>query len=138
VAKFRRGLPESVVFDVRDFLRHGESLAPLLPAWRVRLEHAGRHARALADCAHLRAVRDLNLRDTGIADEAVATLAGSPHVGGLRRLDLWGNRIGNAGARALLHPESLPSGLRLVLDPRRISYALRQALRQRFDLWQSR
>jgi uncharacterized protein (TIGR02996 family) len=65
-------------------------------------------AQALAGSPHLGRLGALDLRDNGLDADAAAALAQAP-LPRLRRLDLGGNRLGDAGARALAFGLALPA-----------------------------
>jgi uncharacterized protein (TIGR02996 family) len=56
---------------------------------------------ALAGCAGLTSLRQLDLRENGIGPKGARALAESPHLANLRILDLCDNPIGDDGAIAL-------------------------------------
>jgi uncharacterized protein (TIGR02996 family) len=59
--------------------------------------------RLLARSAALPRLRELALNDNGhVSGDGVAQLAGSPHLAGLRVLDVSGNDVGDAGVRAVV------------------------------------
>jgi uncharacterized protein (TIGR02996 family) len=92
-----------------------EAVPPLSGQWTV-LNLAGNELGDLG-LRHLcrwplALLRDLDLSRTGIGDDGAAALADSPHLTGLRRLALNGNRITEAGKRLLLavpHFQKLPA-----------------------------
>jgi hypothetical protein len=67
-----------------------------------------------------------------IGPSGAFALAASPHLAGLRRLDLGGNPLGDEGARALASSPFLPAGLELDVSGCGVSPVAREALAQRF------
>jgi uncharacterized protein (TIGR02996 family) len=85
---------------------------------------------------HLSRLRSLSLPLQDLDDAFVEALAACPALASLRRLELYpNNRIGDAGARALLSSPHLPALEHvegLAGPPGRLSPAVEQALRERF------
>lgn len=69
-------------------------------AWRATPEGEAA-GRLLAACPRLAALEELHLVLEGVGDEGALALAASPHLAGLRLLDLGGNRFGPAAVEAL-------------------------------------
>lgn len=64
--------------------------------------------RLLADCRYLPSLTALHLNDNGqISASGMKRLAESPHLGGLRVLDISANDVGDAGVAALAHSTHL-------------------------------
>jgi uncharacterized protein (TIGR02996 family) len=92
-------------------------------------------ARALAEASQLNRLARLHLGGCGLGDAEAVVLAGCPHLASLVELDLSWNNIGDEGARALLRSPYLGRLLRLdlVSAPPRITLAVRQELKDRFE-----
>jgi uncharacterized protein (TIGR02996 family) len=86
-------------------------------------------AGALAGSPHAARLVHLDLGNHDLDDPAACVLARSPHLGGLRSLNLWHNRIGPSGAADLV---SLPALEWLDLRSNPLPPAARAALRRRF------
>src|SRR5690348_12506827 len=99
---FHRGFVAAARLTAAEFLRAGGRLTSRTPLVHLRLTDVGNRMRKLAACPALGRLRSLSLATTGLGDRAVQTLAESPHIRGLDRLDVSCNRIGAAGARAVL------------------------------------
>jgi hypothetical protein len=128
-AVFRRGFVEKIHLAAPAFLAHGDRLLDLLPTSpEVSLVEAGPVIATLAGCPTLGRIRRLTLSDNNFGDEAIAAFARSPHLGQLVALDLSKNQIGFAGIQAL-GAASLLQGLRhLDLSYNPIGHAEMQAL----------
>ena len=70
----------------------------------------------------------LSARDNGLTDIVAEAVAATPHLSGLRCLDVSGNWIGDAGARALIGSAALKNLVRLNLDRNRVEVERVRAL----------
>jgi uncharacterized protein (TIGR02996 family) len=83
----------------------------------------------LAECRNLPSLTQLNLNDNGrITAAGLARLAESPHLGGLRVLDVSANDVGDAGVAAVAHSTHLGQLHTLLLRNNHIGDAGCQAL----------
>jgi uncharacterized protein (TIGR02996 family) len=87
---------------------------------------------ALANSPHLAGLRRLDLSDNYIGDYGTENLATSPHLEGLRELLLEENGVWERGALALAVPGRLPGLEMLSLRGNDVGAAARRALRNRF------
>ncbi len=96
--RFFRGFVEHVAIAAKDFLAVAEALYVLAPIRHVTLTDASAHTAALAASPHLAQLRSIALRSgvlddhaarrNELTDEQLRMLARSPHLHGLRHLDL--------------------------------------------------
>lgn len=131
-AKFRRGLVARIRADADAFLRGAEALFRVAPVEEAHLTlRPGHDFDRLINFQWLSRLTVLRL-EPGVTDEAAAVLAGSPHLRGLEDLSLAGNRVGSAGAAALLTSASLPALRRVDLRDNWIDAAAARRLTERF------
>jgi uncharacterized protein (TIGR02996 family) len=115
---FRRGFVDDASLNTTVFLDQAGSLyeqAPLLQG--VRLAAHEPDIPSLAESPHLRRLKRLDLSANYLSAGAISALASSPHLAGLTTLDLSGNRLGDAGARALAGSPHLAGLTALILYP---------------------
>ena len=125
---FRRGFVEAVNVTARQFAAHAETLFRLAPVRHLTILDAGDHigpvlghpllarldaltvfaqhlghllAVSLARSPHLSGLKRLELGRNRLADHGVRVLTDAPCLDGLEHLDLRENDIGEAGGRAL-------------------------------------
>ena len=109
VSAWRRGFPECVFMDAKDFLFGADELFAKLPVREVSLRHCGGWLAVIAGMPHLAKLRSLDLGDE--ADLAgLEELAASPWLSGVATLGMAGSPIGDAGAAILAGASGL-SGL---------------------------
>ena len=97
-----------VELSARAFVERGSELLARAP-W-VRHLHLSDYAEigpSLFECPHLRGMQSLGLPEQGLTDQDVDALVASPHVDGLRWLELSGNRLGRRAFEALATCTSL-------------------------------
>jgi uncharacterized protein (TIGR02996 family) len=100
-AEFRRGFVEALRFcRAADWLAEGADLVRRTPLQELHLTDCARRMKALAACHDLAHVRSLDLSQNGIRS-GIKLLANSPHLTGLRRLNLDENEIGPKGVEAV-------------------------------------
>ncbi len=103
---FRRGFVDEVKATARQFAAHADALFALAPVRHLHLLDLGDYLPALRS-RHLAKLAGLTVYaqrvDAGRAGDGrlVGELADSPHLGGLKRLHLGRNRIGDAGVARL-------------------------------------
>jgi uncharacterized protein (TIGR02996 family) len=130
----RYGLLETVVLDVHQFVKHAEVLFALGPVCEVKVLCPNRKMEKLAASEHLMRCAVLDLSYNFLNNDALVTLAASPHLANLRELRLAHNKsiTGAAGALALATTSALANLHLLDLRSTRIDETGRQALRARF------
>jgi uncharacterized protein (TIGR02996 family) len=128
----RRGLVEGVTLPARRFLEHGEQLLALAPVHSVKLTDARRALGELAKCPLLARLSGLDLSGNELQADDVRSLL-SPHLSGLRRLDLSDNPIGPAGVKALAASPHLAGLRRLALRGVRMGFEGARALAGHVD-----
>jgi uncharacterized protein (TIGR02996 family) len=104
LARFRRGFVSFLELHAKRFVRHADELFRLAPISQLRLRRAADVARELAGCPGLRWLDGLEFNDyysSPIDPEAMAHLAGSPHLERLRFLGAYNNHLGDRGAAHL-------------------------------------
>jgi uncharacterized protein (TIGR02996 family) len=106
--KFHRGFVEEVEVFAGRFVSYAGRLFGQAPIQHVRLLRqviapAGQRLSIpiLADCRHLRRVRNLDLRDNRLETRDLRALVVSEHLTSLTALNLSHNRIGDGGIRSL-------------------------------------
>ena len=110
--RFHRGFVDRLTLEAERFLSFGEKLASLVPLKDLNLWGAGRCARALADFPHLANLESLSFMDYWDAPlnaSDAQALASSPHLGGLSKLRLPWNSLGDEGVKALVQAPWLAS-----------------------------
>src|SRR5262249_16640721 len=100
-AWFHRGFLEGVTLKAKDFLRRAERLFLLAPLRRLALRDPAYLVEKLAACPPLAHLEQLNLGVWLHAPEAAA-LARSPHLTGLRTLELFYCHLGAEAVEALV------------------------------------
>jgi uncharacterized protein (TIGR02996 family) len=114
---FRRGLVEAVRLPVPTFLAHAEELGHWCPGlWEATLFEVRGRGAELARCPELSVLTRVELGDWLTGEDAEA-LAASPHLRGLRTLEVWlGSRNDEAVCRAFARSPALGglSELRLI------------------------
>jgi len=93
------GLPMSVFIGAADFVSNIDHI----PVRQVTIQNCRnvREVEAVATCPHLANLTYLSLWGNNIGNAGARALARSPHIARLTHLNLWSNSIGNAGARSL-------------------------------------
>lgn len=97
-----------VEIDARAFVEHGQELLRRAP--RVRHVHLTGYRSmgpSFFGCSLLRGMQSLGLAEQALSDEDVEALVASPHVDGLRWLDLSGNHLSHRAFEALASCEAL-------------------------------
>jgi uncharacterized protein (TIGR02996 family) len=128
----RRGLVERVSMPAGKFLEHGERLLALAPVHTVKLLDARRAVGELAACPLLARLSGLDLSGNELKGAKVRSLL-SPHLAGLRRLDLSDNPLGPGGVKALTTCPHLTGLRRLELRRVRMGFEGVQALAGHID-----
>jgi uncharacterized protein (TIGR02996 family) len=109
-AVFRRGFAEEITAKAAQFVKGAKALFAVAPVRRAHLIYPISGARenpdpALAACPYLERLISLKLGGSPhsgfVGDGGIRSFAASPHVGGLRSLDLSNNNISADGLRAL-------------------------------------
>jgi uncharacterized protein (TIGR02996 family) len=107
--RFYRGFVEGVTMTPQQFLDTGAELFTRAPIRHLRITgHAGPSMAALARSPLLARLVTLTAHGLGLGDDELLALLASPHLGGLRMLDLGGNRITVRGLDALAAAGNLP------------------------------
>jgi uncharacterized protein (TIGR02996 family) len=96
----RRGLVERVTLSASRFLEHADPLLALAPIHTVHLTGARPLVGELAKCSSLARLSGLDLSGNKLRKADVQALL-SPHLAGLRRLDLSDNPLGPGGVEVL-------------------------------------
>jgi uncharacterized protein (TIGR02996 family) len=135
--RFRRGFLDQVTMTPSDFMWHADLLFEQAPLQTVHFYRRNDVLRgevaALADCPHLARLSTIVFNtDRGLRDDSVRLLADSPHLVGIRILDLSFNWIRNEGARALAQSPHLSRLERLCVSCNLIGRDGKQILRERF------
>jgi uncharacterized protein (TIGR02996 family) len=101
---------------------------------RLRLAYAGLTETSVSalTAASWGALEDLSLEGNNLGESGTITLARSPHLTQLRRLNLYSCKIGEAGARELAASPHVDNLLHLQLYESNLSLSARRALRKRF------
>src|SRR5262249_54073381 len=122
-----RGLVGWLTLDAGEYLRVAEALAAWGPVPRLRLTGVTPQARALAGCAGMAAVTELDLGSGGVTDLDLLALLQSPHLARLTWLNLGSshgssshNTLTAEAARLLAVTTALPGLKHLRLDANRI------------------
>jgi uncharacterized protein (TIGR02996 family) len=105
---FRRGFVHRVRLDAAVFLDRHEELFCLAPVQRVKFEGAAGLVPWLADCPELARLAVIDLGGNELKDADARALAASQHLRRLRRLRLAHNDIGDGGVEALAASPNLP------------------------------
>jgi uncharacterized protein (TIGR02996 family) len=125
---FRRGFVAHVDVLVQHFLRGAATLRRRTPLESVHLRFRGapEYLRAVFASPHLGGLRRLDLSFNEALDaDGVAALACSPHLASLTDLDLMGNVLGDEGVRALADSPHLARLTSLVLSRNDIGLGVR-------------
>jgi uncharacterized protein (TIGR02996 family) len=123
----RRGLVERVTLPARRFLEHAEQLLALAPIHTVLLTGVRPLVGELAKCSPLARLSGLDLSGNKLREADVRALL-SPHLAGLRRLDLSDNPLGPGGVEALASCPHLTGLRRLALRGVRMGFEGAKAL----------
>src|SRR5262249_29210059 len=99
--EYRRGFVEGVGLPASALLTHAAALFRIAPIDEIKLYESEGQLAEVAGCPQLVRLRALDLERNDLGDNDVAALA-SPHLMGLKTLLLWSNRVGDAGARAIM------------------------------------
>ena len=91
--RFRRGFVEEVTLSGADFLRRGGDLFAAAPVTRLRLQLTRAQVADVARSPHLAGVRFLDVRSCRLRDADVTALLDSPHLTRLTGLDLSANEL---------------------------------------------
>lgn len=97
---YRRGFAEAMSLTGRSFVSLSDALFAATPLREVRLIAVNFLLPDLAACANLRRLTRLDLRGNRIGDAGAVVLAASPHVGELKELDLTDNGVTEVGLHA--------------------------------------
>jgi uncharacterized protein (TIGR02996 family) len=100
--EFRRGFVEGVGMPASAFLAQATRLFRAGPVRELKLYQVGSLLPEVASSPFLARVRTLDLENNELGDADIAALAGSAHLGELETLLLWCNHLGDAGVRALV------------------------------------
>ena len=111
--RFDRGFVEMIVLPCDRYVDAADELRALAPIRHLALRDAREAIDALVRSPHLAGVRSLDLSGSQLRDGDIAALASCPHLGSLRWLSLAYNEIGLDGAEALARGGEL-AGLRYV------------------------
>jgi uncharacterized protein (TIGR02996 family) len=125
---FRRGFVHRVRLDAAVFLERHEQLFGLAPVRRVKLETAAGLVPRLVGCPALARLVALDLSGNDLRDADARALAASPHLRRLRRLRLAHNDIGDGGVEALAASPNLPHLVWLDLATNRVGRSGADAL----------
>jgi uncharacterized protein (TIGR02996 family) len=127
---FRNGFVERVSIDPDTFVHRAEELYRLAPIHEVKLlVLPAPDIPTLAGCPHLARLTTRDLSRCGLDAERLRQLLRPPHLGGLRRLVLDGNPVGDLGLHqltlspwlgqlthlSLAHTDLTPQGVALLL-----------------------
>ncbi len=102
---FRHGFVERADMGARKFLTHGGRIfqrTPLRDLKLLRLNQTQGGTEAVAGCDLLRRLRGLDLANSALFDDPVATLVASPHLTGLTSLNLSGTAAAAGTLQALV------------------------------------
>lgn len=113
---FRRGFVEGITIEAWVYLGRAPALHAAAPILHVKLLGAAPLLRHLLESGILSRLLSIDLSAQGLEDAHVEQLARADGLGSLRALDLRGNRITEAGARALFASTSLPALVHAPLD----------------------
>jgi uncharacterized protein (TIGR02996 family) len=125
--EYRRGFVEGVGMPVSAFLSQAGTLFRLAPIREMKLHQAGAIIHDLADCPYLSRLGTLDLESNELGDGDLEVLTCSPHLGDLHTLLLWCNHLSDAAVRALAGSE-LPRLRRLDLSGNTVGDAGAEAL----------
>jgi uncharacterized protein (TIGR02996 family) len=106
---FCRGFLDQVRVTVPQLCKHGKVLFSLAPVRTVVVEWIDGQLGQLVACPHLRQVHTLNLFNNRIEDAGLKRLVASPNVDRLAGLSLGLNDIGTRGVRSLAASRHLGS-----------------------------
>jgi uncharacterized protein (TIGR02996 family) len=113
--EYRRGFVEGAGLPAPAFLSQAAALVRSGPLRELKLYQVRSVVPDLAACSCLERVRVLDLESNDLGDADIELLSSSPHLGELKTLLLWCNRIGDDGVRALI-TGALPRLARLDLS----------------------
>ena len=129
---FRRGFVESVQIDAEYFLTNGERLFAAAPVREVRIRSLGDHTPELAASPLLARVEKLafsnDIMDQLSGHGRLQALLASPHLAGVRRLDLSMQRLRDADAALIAECPNLTSLVHLDLSGNSVFVAGMRAL----------
>jgi uncharacterized protein (TIGR02996 family) len=100
--EYRRGFVEGVGLPAWALLSHAGALFRVAPIDELKLYESAGTLSEVGVCPQLGRVRVLDLEKNNLGDGDIDALSRSQHLGGLRGLMLWSNRVGDAGLRSLL------------------------------------
>ena len=115
-----RGLVAKVDMDGKAFVDHGHDVFIRAPIQHLNLVNAKPVFSEIMNSKVLLQVQTLSMAKNQLTDLEAELLAASPNVGNLVYLDLFGNRIGEAGFEALTASTILPKLKVLHLDYNKI------------------
>jgi uncharacterized protein (TIGR02996 family) len=122
---FDRGFVGRLELTVKWFLRWADDLLRLTPLRRLRLRMLRSEVDGLCRCPSLAQILGLGLfgaySEEGLEAQGMAQLAASPHLSGVRSLDLSWNPLGDDGAAALAGAGWLPRVQGLCLEGSRVT-----------------
>jgi uncharacterized protein (TIGR02996 family) len=113
---FERGFVGSLTVVIEPFLRYAERVFEREPVRHVKLRGTRRRMAALAAESSLERLSSLDLSHDRIESAGAVVFFRSPHLGGLKDLNLCWNRLGVEGVRALAECSSLGGLRRLNLE----------------------
>jgi uncharacterized protein (TIGR02996 family) len=99
--EFQRGFVDAVTLPVTAYLERAAAIYAVAPVRVLTFTAAAGHCRELFASPHLGRIRAIVLWNQRIGDEGAEALAASPHVGEVRYLNLRANRITQKGLEAL-------------------------------------
>jgi uncharacterized protein (TIGR02996 family) len=139
-AAFRRGFVEQAGMGARQFLTRGAKVfrtTPLRDLKLLRLNQTQGGAKAVAGCDLLRRLRGLDVANSSLSDDLVATLVASPHLTGLASLNLGGTAAAADTMQALVKAAPLANlkvlGLSATLAGRHLALLTRAELPFRLE-----
>lgn len=128
--KFSRGFVEGVIVDARRYVDHADELFRAAPIRHLVLSEVGDLLGTILRDPHLAQVVSLSIGNTSrkhpIGDAGLIGVAASPHLRGLKVLDVSSQDIGMPGLEALCASKALPSLLDVNLVDNRFDNPVEQ------------
>jgi uncharacterized protein (TIGR02996 family) len=119
--EFRRGFVECITLPAENYLENAAALARVAPLRDVEVEEIDGRIADLAALPELGRLRSLALHGSQQDEpEGIQPLAASPHLAGLKHLEIRYHYFGDAGAAALAASRHLTELVTLNLDSCRI------------------